>query len=266
MPRFKQLGRTRRAAGSRRHARDPLDSVAAGANRGRLTHRLTRLKAVQLENLRHKSERVGSGKRTAASRARKRSRLSSPVLVGRKDELGSLLRAASDPPALILVEGEAGVGKTRLVEELLDAPGLDGSDCYIGDCQSLVEPFPLGPVLEALRNARPDRKVLGPITGVLRPLLPELAPLLPEPPEPLADRLAERHRLFRALRELLDALGRSVLVLEDLHWADEQTLEFLRFLCPQLPPELTLVCTYRSEDLPVNSPFPSLGARLQGEI
>ena len=226
---------------------------------------MARLKAVQLENLRHKSERVGSGKRTAATRARMRSRLSSPVLVGRTEELGSLLRAASDPPALILVEGEAGVGKTRLVEELLDAPGLDGSNRYVGDCQSLVEPFPLGPVLEALRNARPDRKRLGPITGVLRPLLPELAPLLPEPPDPLADRLAERHRLFRALRELLDALGRTVLVLEDLHWADELTLEFLRFLCPQLPPELTVVCTCRREEVPVSSVPHSLAAHLPSQ-
>jgi predicted ATPase len=174
-----------------------------------------------------------------------RGRLSSPVLVGRTEELESVLRAASDSPALIVVEGEAGVGKTRLVEELLDAPELEDSGRYVGDCQSLVEPFPLGPVLEALRHARPERKRLGPITGVLRPLLPELAPFLPESPEPLTERLAERHRLFRALRELLDALGRSVVVLEDLHWADEQTSEFLRFLGPQLPPELTLVCTWK---------------------
>ena len=223
---------------------------------------MTRLKVVQLENLRHKSERVDGGKRVADARARARGRLSSPVLVGRTDELASLLRTASDPPALIVVEGEAGVGKTRLIEEFLDAPGLDGANRYIGDCQSLVEPFPLGPVLEALRNARPERKGLGPITGVLRPLLHELAPLLPDPPEPLADRLAERHRLFRALRELIDALGRSVLVLEDLHWADEQTLEFLRFLSPQLPSRLTLVCTCRCEEVAASSVPLSLGAHL----
>ena len=61
-----------------------------------------------------------------------RGRLSSPVLVGRSAELGSLLQAASDPPALIVVEGEAGVGKTRLVEELLDAPGLASAQSYVG--------------------------------------------------------------------------------------------------------------------------------------
>jgi DNA-binding CsgD family transcriptional regulator len=226
---------------------------------------VTRLTAVQLENLRHESS-VESGKRASAVRARTRGRLSSPVLVGREDEFDSLIRAASAPPALIVVGGEAGVGKTRLVEELLDAPGFDAPHCYVGNCQSLVEPFPLGPVLEAMRNAGPGRTGLGPVTGVLRPLLPELAPLLPDFPEPLADRVAERHRLFRALRELLAALGRSVLVLEDLHWADEQTSEFLRFLCPQLPSELTLVCTCRREQVPAGSPLPSLTAHVPSQM
>jgi DNA-binding CsgD family transcriptional regulator/tetratricopeptide (TPR) repeat protein len=165
----------------------------------------------------------------------------------------------------VVLEGEAGVGKTRLVEEFLDAPGLDAPHCHVGNCQSLVEPFPLGPVLEALRNAEPGRTGLGPVTGVLRPLLPELAPLLPESPEPLADRAAERHRLFRALREVLAALGRTVLVLEDLHWADGQTSEFLRFLCPQLPPELTLVCTYRREEVPAGSALLALAAHLPSQ-
>jgi DNA-binding CsgD family transcriptional regulator/tetratricopeptide (TPR) repeat protein len=225
---------------------------------------LTRLKAVQLENLRHESRRVKSDRGTGAARAR--GRLSSPVLVGRTDELESLVRAASDSPALVIVEGEAGVGKTRLVEELLDAPGLDVAHCYVGACQSLIEPFPLGPVLEALRNAGPGRTGLSPVAGVLRPLLPELAPLLPESPEPLPDRVAERHRLFRGLRELLAALGHSVLVLEDLHWADEQTSEFLRFLCPQLPSDLTLVCTYRREEVPAGSALLSLAAHLPSQV
>jgi DNA-binding CsgD family transcriptional regulator/tetratricopeptide (TPR) repeat protein len=227
---------------------------------------VTRLTVVQPENLRHQARRSEGGRRASPGPARLRGRFSSPVLVGRDDELESLLRAASAPPGLIVVEGEAGVGKTRLVEELLDAPGLDGAHCYVGDCQSLAEPFPLGAVLDALRHAGPGRTRLGPVTGALRPLLPELAPLLPNSPAPLEDRVAERHRLFRALRELLDALGRSVLVLEDLHWADEQTSEFLRFLCPQLPSELTLVCTYRREEVAARSALLSLAAHLPSQM
>jgi DNA-binding CsgD family transcriptional regulator len=227
---------------------------------------LTRLKAVQLENLRQEVRSDGRGGPASFARARLRDRLSSPVLVGRQDELDSLARVASGPPALIVVEGEAGVGKTRLIEEFLDAPGFEVPHRYRGVCQPIAEGFPLGPVLEALRSAEPARTGLSPVTGVLRPLLPELAPLLPESPEPLADPAAERHRLFRAIRELIGALGRSVVVLEDLHWADEQTAEFLRFLSPELPEQVTLVCTYRREELEAASPLYSLTARLPDEI
>jgi DNA-binding CsgD family transcriptional regulator len=192
--------------------------------------------------------------------------ITSSSLVGRDEELASLLRAASHPPALVLVDGEAGVGKTRLVQELLGSQELLGRQLCSGGCQHLAEPLPLGPILDALRTSRPVRTQLSPVTGALRSLLPELASVLPPAPEPLGDRRAERHRLFRALRELLGALGRSVLVLEDLHWADGQTSEFLRFLCPQLPDELTLVCTYRGEDLPATSPFRSLGAQVPSPI
>ena len=192
--------------------------------------------------------------------------LSSSSLVGREEELAALLEAASHPPALALVEGEAGVGKTRLVQELLDAPELADRQLYRGGCQQLAEPFPLGPVLDALRGSRPPSSHLSPVLGALRPVLPELAPILPPAPEPVGDHRAERHRLFRALRELLASHGPTVLVLEDLHWADEQTMEFLRFLCPQLPPELTVICTYRGEEVPASSPFPSFGGRLSSEI
>ena len=195
---------------------------------------------------------------------RRAGRFLSTALVGRDAELRSLLQAAGHPPTLVLVEGEAGVGKTRLVQEFLGSPELEGRQVCVGGCQPLAEPLPLGPLLDALRSSRPSRAELSPLAGALRPELPELATVLPPAPAPLGDRRAERHRLFRALRELLGSLGPGVLVLEDLHWADEQTLEFLRFLSPQLPSELTLVCTYRGEG--VTSAFPSLGAQLSSQV
>jgi ATP/maltotriose-dependent transcriptional regulator MalT len=176
-------------------------------------------------------------------------RLRSPVLVGRERELKTLLNAAANPPALAVVEGEAGVGKTRLVEELLAHPKLADRKRYVGHCEQLSEPFPLGPVVEALRSAAPDRRRLTPLAGAMRALLPELSDRLPEAPAPLGDRRAERHRLFRAVRELLDALGPTLLVLEDLHWADTGTLELVRFLGRHLPGDLVVVCTYRTEEL-----------------
>jgi DNA-binding CsgD family transcriptional regulator len=168
-------------------------------------------------------------------------------MVGRDRELGMLLEAAVRPPAVVIVEGEAGVGKTRLIEEALARPELHDRGRYMGRCHHLSEPFPLGPVVEALRAARPPPGSLSAVAGALRPVLPELAQWLPPPPPPLGDVAAERHRRFRALRELLAALGATVLVLEDLHWADRATLELLRFLVVERPPELVVVCTYRRE-------------------
>jgi DNA-binding CsgD family transcriptional regulator/tetratricopeptide (TPR) repeat protein len=170
------------------------------------------------------------------------------------------------PPAFAVIEGEAGIGKTRLVEELLGSPELRGRSRLLGACRQLGEPFPLDPVIEAVRDASLAPRRLPPVVGALRPLLPELAARLPQAPEPLGDRRAERHRLFRALRELLGALGPAVVVLEDLHWADDATVELLCFLVPQLPPKLSLVCTYRREDLSEGSPLLRLSGRLPGTV
>jgi len=189
-------------------------------------------------------------------------RLSSPALIGRERELSALTEAASTPPALILVEGEAGVGKSRLVHEATSACGVAGRRVLVGHSHRLREPFLLGPVVEALRGAREDepRRPLSPVVGSLQPLLPELAHLLPPAPAPVGDARAERHRVFRGLRELMGAFGPTLCVLEDLHWVDEGTLEFLSFLVSQPPEGLVLVLTHRSEDLPSSSPLLGLAS------
>jgi DNA-binding CsgD family transcriptional regulator len=87
---------------------------------------------------------------------------------------------------------------------------------------------------------------LGAVAGALRPLLPELAAWLPEAPDPLDDRVGERHRMFRGLVEVLAAVGRAVLVLDDLQWADEQTVDFVGYLLAHPPCELAVVVVYRS--------------------
>jgi DNA-binding NarL/FixJ family response regulator len=168
---------------------------------------------------------------------------SSPVLVGRGAELDMLVTAVASAPSVVFVEGEEGVGKTRLVGELADA--------LVGHCQPLREPFPYGVIFECLGSSvHRLTGELGAVTGVLRPYLPELAARLPDTPEPLGDPAAERHRLFRAVRDLLTAMGRLVLVIEDIHWADEGTRQLLRFVLTNPPPDLSLVLTYRREDLP----------------
>lgn len=178
-------------------------------------------------------------------------RLVCPVLVGREQELAQLRQAIQRPPAIVTIEGEAGVGKTRLVQQLLAEPALAGTARLVGQCSPLREPFPFGPVIDALAGARRwlPAGELPAVTAALRPLLPELADRLPPPLPALDNRRQERHRLFRGLRELLTCLGPAVLVLEDLHWIDPGTEELLRFLADRPPLGLSLVLTYRREDL-----------------
>ncbi|MBC6451051.1 ATP-binding protein [Actinokineospora xionganensis] len=175
------------------------------------------------------------------------------VFVGRAAELAELSRLVTDPPALVLIEGEAGVGKTRLVRESLRGQEIAARAVLVGGCQPMREPFPYGPVVDVLRETAPllarVADSLSPIAGALRPLLPELSGLLPPEP-PKGDAAVERHQVFRAVRELLAAYGPAVLVLEDLHWADEGTQDLLRFLMFPRIPDLALVATYRREAYP----------------
>ncbi|MFI0480809.1 ATP-binding protein [Actinomadura sp. 9N215] len=173
-----------------------------------------------------------------------------PVLIGRTGELNSLLETVARPPAVALVEGEAGIGKSRLIHEALRHPPVRDRVILLGRCHPLREPFPYGPVFELLRHLPMDQVAgLSPVCGALRPYLPELADRLPPAPEPLQDVRAREHRVFRAVHALLDALGETVMVVEDLHWADDGTRDLLRFLVDDPPAGLSAVLSYRPEDL-----------------
>jgi hypothetical protein len=171
--------------------------------------------------------------------------------VGRVAQLAALKTLLADPPCLVVVEGEAGIGKSRLVQRALEDVG--GRHLF-GGCDDLPEPFLLGAVLDAVRGVAgllPAPDQLEPVIGGLAPLLPELAAALPPVPPPLADAAAERHRLFRALSALLAATVPSspasftVLVLEDLHWADRATADFIAYLAAHPIPGVAVVATTR---------------------
>jgi DNA-binding CsgD family transcriptional regulator len=168
-------------------------------------------------------------------------------LTGRDAELDAVVGVLRQRPAAVVIEGEPGMGRTRLLAEIAQRPEFDDGRVLAGACQPLREPFPYGPILDALRCAG-DAPLgpLSPVAGVLRPLLPELAEALPPRPEPLADPVAERHRVFRAVRELLTACGPALVLVDDLQWADEDTLDLLRFLAGSMPPELAVVVAHRS--------------------
>ena len=193
----------------------------------------------------------------------------SASLVGRHKELERLRDLLARPPGLAVVEGEAGIGKTRLVRELT-APGRVPQRLLVltGYCQPVREPFPFGPLAEAISGAAAslEGRDLGPGTAAAERILPELRHLLPAPPEPLGDPRAERHATLRALRELLAGIGPALLVLEDLHWADEATIELLSLLRTGFPPELMVVGTCRGEELETDSPLRTLCSRLPAEV
>ncbi len=183
--------------------------------------------------------------------------------VGRDRELARVVEALAGPPALVLVEGEAGIGKSRLVREAVAAGDPDGARTLPAVCPPFLEAFTLGPVVDAVRQAAPDVAALGltAVAGVLRPLFPEWSGALPPAPEAPPDAGAARHQLVRALAELLDRAGVRVLVVEDVHWADSTTWDFLVYVATRRPRPLTLVLTYRPEEVAAGSPLLRLTSR-----
>ena len=183
------------------------------------------------------------------------------AFVGRDADLSHLVAALPEPNAFVLIEGDAGMGKTRLVTECLQAPELHNLRAISAECLPLVEPFPLGPLAELL-HAQPLAELeLSPLASALRPLLPEWAEVLPPAPEPLDDPQAVRHRVLRAVAEVVSKLAADVLVVEDVHWADSATLEFLLMLSAGLPGDLRLLLTCRPLDVSPESPLLRITAR-----
>jgi DNA-binding CsgD family transcriptional regulator/tetratricopeptide (TPR) repeat protein len=179
-------------------------------------------------------------------------------LVGRVEELGVLEaaqgQAANGEPAVVLVGGEAGIGKTRLVFEAADRCRRAGARMLAGGCLPVGgDGLPYAPIVEALRPL-PTELGVGAVRELVGPSWPELARLLPAlgPPASGPAGQAAQARLFELLLGLLGRLGEQaplLLVVEDLHWADRSTRELLAFLVRNLRAErLLVVVTYRSDE------------------
>lgn len=183
-----------------------------------------------------------------------------PAFVGRERPLTDVVAALSEGRRLVLIEGEAGIGKSRLLQEALTA-WPDHRPVLTLNCPPLLNPFPLGPVVDALHRRGIDDLHLSPLGGALRPLFPEWADRLPPDLDPLDDPRQTRHRLFRALIELIERLALSAVIVEDAHWADESTLELLIMLSGAAADPPSVVVTYRATDVPPASPLLALTAR-----
>lgn len=146
------------------------------------------------------------------------------------DELGRLtLEAASGAGRLVLVGGEAGVGKTSLVRQFTRA--LPGKVRALwGGCDPLSLPRPLGPLVD---------------------VAPALGPAF----ERLLEAEVPRARLFAAVRDALQT-ATHILVFEDVHWADDATLDLLRYLGRRMDTTRSLVIvTYRDDEIGPKHPL-----------
>lgn len=178
-------------------------------------------------------------------------------LIGRAPETALLREALAKARAghgqLVAIVGEAGAGKTRLLAELAtEAVRLDAR-LMLGHCYESDQMLPFGPWVEALRKSgvTGDQSVLAGLAPVARAevarLLPEMeAPGLPAPTE-------NQLRLFESLAQLVEQVAARqpvVLMLEDVHWADEPSLRLLAFVARRVPSCAALVVTTaRQEEL-----------------
>jgi DNA-binding CsgD family transcriptional regulator/Arc/MetJ-type ribon-helix-helix transcriptional regulator len=189
-------------------------------------------------------------------------RAATQTLIARATELAALRtavdRASSGDATTVLVAGEAGVGKSRLVEELMRTARDDGALVLLGRCVDVGDgELAYAPIAGALRSlsAHVDGTeldvALGPGRAELARLVPDLAG---EDASPAAGPGAfGKARLFELLLGTLGRLGQRrpvVLVVEDLHWADGSTRDLMRFLVRSSAGErLALIATYRTDDI-----------------
>jgi predicted ATPase/DNA-binding NarL/FixJ family response regulator len=190
-----------------------------------------------------------------------------PILIGRSDEFAMLLQLAAETGhgqrRVAFVSGEAGVGKSRLVAETAHVAGKEGFLRLQGHCFQTDRSQPFAPFLDLLREYATTRtpeqitREWGRDALEFVRLLPEVAGLAPAfaslAPPPVIDAQQEKRRLFAALTHFftLQAARQSLLiVIEDLHWCDDISLECLYHLAhssARLP--ILILLTYRSDEV-----------------
>jgi DNA-binding CsgD family transcriptional regulator len=201
-------------------------------------------------------------------------RASSPVLVGRDEQMAALEAAFASArqggPSAVLLGGEAGVGKSRLVSEFAQAAGAAGACVLTGGCLELgTDGLPFAPFTAIIRELVHEvgadavaSMLPGRTTRGLARLLPELGET-----DSSGDPGEARARLFEDVLGTLEHLARHspvVLVIEDAHWADQSSRDLLTFLVgnQRAIGGLLIVMTFRSDDLHRTHPLRPMLATL----
>ena len=190
-----------------------------------------------------------------------------PTIVGRANELAALRSIADEVKGeyscAVLLSGEAGIGKSRLVAETKTYATAQGFLLLQGQCFPTDSSCPYAPLLELLRShfaSQPITEIateLKPFAREFVQLIPDLVPSLPDadstpplaPPEPEQ----EKRCLFEALTRWVAGLARKqpvLLIIEDVHWSDETSLDFLHYLARRCAAShLLVLLTYRSDEV-----------------
>lgn len=199
-------------------------------------------------------------------------RVSSPVLVGRDDDLvaarATLTGVDQGDPAFVLVGGDAGIGKSRFLQEVVTSAAGRGWTVLSGSCVDLgLGAAPFTAVADAVRRLR---RTLGDdrIRAALGAGADELTELLPgwQTAPGTTERL-ESGRVFEAVLELLESLAEAapvLLTVEDLHWGDAATRDLLTFLARTLTDaRVAIVATFRTDELTRRHPLRPFLAALE---
>jgi predicted ATPase len=183
-----------------------------------------------------------------------------PILIGRDKELGlledALLESMHGDGRIVVVAGEAGLGKTRLTSELSRRATKVGCAVMAGSCSEAELALPYVPFVEALGNflgstdLRRLRVQLGPAARELSQLFPQLGN--DRPAADGGDPAQGKLRLFEAILSLLRIAARDgglLVVIEDIHWIDASARELLDYLSRRLElSRIMVLVTYRQEE------------------
>jgi len=181
--------------------------------------------------------------------------------LGRTAEFGALIecyqRVHAGQPQLVLIQGETGIGKTRLASEFVGWAQAQGAEVLAGRALQTGRQLPYQPLIDALRRQleqehAPDDLLSAVWLAELSRLLPELRDHYPDLPVPSTDEALGHNRLFEAIARLVQlwaARRPLVLLLDDMQWADTATLDLLLYLARGLaeqPAPLLLLLNLRT--------------------
>src|SRR5579885_565838 len=224
-----------------------------------------RIRAAQAHN--PNASRPSAHRAAGITQGRPPGDLTAP-LVGRTASINQLAarfqQAQQGSPQAVLLVGETGIGKTRLAGEFMAWARVQGADVLSGQAFEAGVSLPYQPLVEAIQGRLEEENAPEDLLddlwlAELTRLLPDLRVRYPDLPLPGEDTFTTNIRLFEAVARLFDALAQRaplVLMLDDLQWADEASLDLLRYLAHYWKKHHTpalLLGTVRSEDLALNS-------------